>query len=313
MARKSKFLEDLDFITKKPGTGSSESALSEIPIDRIRFDPDQPRKSLPQGSLQELADSIARHGMLEPVLVRPAQEGAWLLICGERRVRAAQLAGLASVPALVRNLEEPDIRLIQLIENVQREDLPPLEIARAIDEIVKRYGLTQETCAKALGKSRSYVSRHLSLLMSDETTMKALETGMIRDPEAVTLMNRMESGVRQEFLDRALSTNTPITVRAVREELERTESPGRREFSGSFGAAEPTLPYPVEESRPPSSAPELSIDETREVGKSRPPEAKDPVVMIDLPLGVWKKLLGRLGIDPETPVDEIKRRLMGVQ
>lgn len=313
MAKKPKFLEDLDFITKKPGTNSPESALSEIPIDRIRFDPDQPRKSLPQGSLQELANSIARHGMLEPVLVRPEQEGAWLLICGERRVRAAQLAGLPSVPALVRNLQEPDIRLIQLIENVQREDLPPLEIARAIDEIVKRHGLTQETCAKALGKSRSYVSRHLSLLMSDETTMKALETGMIRDPEAVTLMNRMESGVRQDFLDRALSTNTPITVRAVREEIERTEAPGRREISGPVIAAEPTFPYPVEKNRPSSSARELSIDETREVGKSQPSEAKDPVVMIDLPLGVWKKLLGRLGIDPETPVDEIKRRLMGVQ
>ena len=319
MAKKSKFLNDLDFLTKGTNageTGESASGVDSVqtlPLDRIRFDPDQPRKSMSESSLRELADSIARHGVLEPVLVRPegTEENAWILVCGERRVRAAGLAGLDRIPAVVRDLEISEVRLVQLIENIQREDLPPLAIARAISDLLKTYNMTQETCARALGKSQTYVSRHLALLQSDELTMRALESGVIRDPEAVTLLNRMNPEAKKEILDRAIETKTPVSVRTVREELERSEAPVQRELE------RPGRPYPttkteiptVQSEEEPPYGHEIPIEETRNVQAMRPEETIDPLVTVRLSLSVWKNLLLRLGINPANGPEEIQEQL----
>ena len=317
MAKKSKFLNDLDFLTKKTNASEEGSStvprpgdIQTLPLDKIRFDPEQPRKSMSENSLRELADSIIRHGVLEPVLVRPEEDG-WILVCGERRVRAARIAGLDRIPAVVRDLKISEVRLVQLIENIQREDLPPLAIARAISDLLKTYNMTQEACARALGKSQTYVSRHIGLLQSDELTMRALESGIIRDPEAVTLLNRMNTEAKKEILDRAIETKTPVSVRTVREELERSEAPVQREIE------RPGRPYPTTKTEPPtvqteeeaSYGRELPIEETRNVPTMRPEETVDPVVTVRLSLSVWKNLLLRLGINPATKPEEIQEQL----
>ncbi|EQD25103.1 MAG: ParB-like protein partition protein [Leptospirillum sp. Group IV 'UBA BS'] len=316
MAKKSKFLNDLDFLAKGTNAGETggppaSGSVRTLPLDKIRFDPDQPRKSISENTLRELADSIARHGVLEPVLVRPEGEG-FLLVCGERRVRAAGLAGLDRIPAVVRELEISEVRLVQLIENIQREDLPPLAIARAISDLLKTYGMTQDACARALGKSQTYVSRHLGLLQSDELTMRALESGVIRDPEAVTLLNRMNPGAKNEILDRAIETNTPVSVRTVREELERSEAPVKREIEGGGMSSPAPLAPPTSTARSEEEPPygrEIPIGETRNVQTRRPEELTDPVVTVRLSLSVWKNLFLRLGIDPATDPEKIQREL----
>ncbi|MHB8369754.1 MAG: ParB/RepB/Spo0J family partition protein [Leptospirales bacterium] len=313
MAKKSKFLNDLDFLTKGTNAGATggtpaSGSVQTLPLDKIRVDPDQPRKSMSENTLQELADSIARHGVLEPVLVRPEGDG-WILVCGERRVRAAGLAGLQQIPAVIRNLEISEVRLIQLIENIQREDLPPLAIARAISDLLKTFQMTQDACAKALGKSQTYVSRHLGLLQSDELTMRALESGAIRDPEAVALLNRMPPEAKKDILDRAIETKTPVSVRTVREELERSEAPVQREVEGgsrTYPVSESETPRVHSEDSPPYGR-EIPIEDTRNV-QSRKPE-NNPVIAVRLSLAVWKKVLEHLGLAPETDPEEIQLRL----
>ena len=314
MAKKSKFLNDLDFLTK--GTNAGEAGISPasggiqtLPLAKIRLDPEQPRKSMSENSLQELANSITRHGVLEPVLVRPEKD-AWILICGERRVRAAGLAGLDRIPAVVREMEISEVRLVQLIENIQREDLPPLAIARAISDLLKTFGMTQEACARALGKSQTYVSRHIGLLQSDELTMRALESGAIRDPEAVTLLNRMSQEKKKEILDRAIETNTPVSVRTVREELERSEAPVQREIEGGSRTYPTTgmeTPKARSEDEPPYGR-EIPIEDAKHVPARKSGDA-DPVVAVRLSLSLWKKLLERLGLAPETDPEEIQHKL----
>ena len=315
MAKKSKFLNDLDFLTKgtnaeKAGSSptSGSGGIQTLPLDKIRLDPEQPRKSMSENSLQELANSITRHGVLEPVLVRPEGDG-WILVCGERRVRAAGLAGMEEIPAVVREMDISEVRLVQLIENIQREDLPPLAIARAISDLLITYDMTQDACARALGKSQTYVSRHIGLLQSDELTMRALESGVIRDPEAVTLLNRMNQESKKEILDQALETNTPVTVRTVREVLERSESPVQREIGGG------TRTYPVTKTEPPAVRSEdeppygreIPIENTRNVQSQR--AENDPVIAVRLSLSIWKKLLDRLGANPTGDPSEIQRQL----
>ena len=315
MAKKSKFLNDLDFLTKGTNAGEEGSStvpgpgdIQTLPLDKIRFDPEQPRKSMSENSLRELADSIIRHGVLEPVLVRPEGD-SWILVCGERRVRAAGLAGLDHIPALVRDLKISEVHLVQLIENIQREDLPPIAIARAISDLLKTYDMTQETCARALGKSQTYVSRHIGLLQSDELTMRALESGMVRDPEAVSLLNRMNPETKKEILDRAIETNTPVSVRTVREELERSEAPVQREIERPgrpYSTTETGTTAARSEDEPPYGR-EIPIEETKNV-QSRKPD-NNPVLAVRLSLVLWKKVLARLGLDPETDPEDIQHRL----
>ena len=315
MAKKSKFLNDLDFLSKdrkevEKGGTLSPGSVQSLPLDRIRFDPGQPRKSMAEGSLRELADSIARHGVLEPILVRPEGE-AWILVCGERRVRAAHLAGLAEIPAVVRDLSLTEVRLVQLIENIQREDLPPLAIARAIDDIMKTWDMTQEACAKALGKSQTYVSRHLALLQADTLTTRAMEAGLVRDPEAVTLLNRMDPEAKKELLSRALDANTLVSVRTVREELERIEAPVQKEIEKPgrpIPKAMTETPTVRSEEAPPYGS-EIPIEETKTVKSVPTPGDSDPVVAVRLSLSVWKKVLERLGLDPEASPEDVQALL----
>ena len=143
--------------------------LRKIPVDLLQRGRYQPRNSFDPTALQELADSIRAQGLVQPIVVRPERDGRYEIIAGERRWRAAQLAGMADVPALVRDLPDKAVVAVALIENIQREDLNPLEEAGALKRLTGEFGMTHQEVAQAVGRSRAAVSNLLRLLeLADE-------------------------------------------------------------------------------------------------------------------------------------------------
>ncbi|MEE3488439.1 MAG: ParB/RepB/Spo0J family partition protein [Bulleidia sp.] len=175
-----KFLDDIQNNAQEvPGRRELD-----IPVDEIRANPYQPRKEFDPKSLNELADSIKLHGIFTPLLVRKSVQG-YELIAGERRLRAAKLAGLKSVPAISVEFTDEQMMEISILENVQREDLNPIEEAAAYDSLIKRLGYTQEKLAERVGKSREYCANMLRLLklpspVQEMVTEKKLSMGHVR-------------------------------------------------------------------------------------------------------------------------------------
>lgn len=163
--------------------------LSVIDIDRIRLSPYQPRKSFDDEKLDELAESIREHGMIEPVIVRPTDAGAFELVAGERRFRAAVRAGLRSIPAVARALDDRQSFEVALIENLQREDIKPLECAEAYRRLMHEFGLTQEQIAQRVGKDRSTVANTLRLLNLPRPILESLDRDEITEGHARALLS----------------------------------------------------------------------------------------------------------------------------
>ena len=163
--------------------------LSFIDIDTIRLNPRQPRKSFDQGKLDDLAESVREHGIIEPVIVRPADNGAYELVAGERRFRAAVQAGLRSIPAVARVLDDRQSLEIAIIENVQREDINALECALAYRKLMDEFGLTQEQVAERVGKSRSTIANTLRLLNLPKSIQDSLDTGEISEGHARAILS----------------------------------------------------------------------------------------------------------------------------
>lgn len=153
-------------------------APEEIRIDRIVPNPHQPRRNFDEESLAELAASIRTHGVVQPVIVRREADG-YTLIAGERRLRASKLAGLATVPAIVRDYNEEAAAEVALVENLQREDLNPVEEGRAYRRLMETYGYTQEKLAGIVGKSRPYVANLLRILALPKEVLARLEEGKL--------------------------------------------------------------------------------------------------------------------------------------
>ncbi len=157
---------------------NKEEAGKTLKVSQIKANPDQARKAFKEEDLKALAQSIEDHGILQPLLVRKVKDH-YQIIAGERRFRAAKLAGLKEVPVLVKDLSEEDAATISLIENIQREDLNPIEEALAFQEMMKTYQLTQEDLAKALSKSRSSIANTLRLLKLEEEVQDYLREGKL--------------------------------------------------------------------------------------------------------------------------------------
>ena len=194
----------------------------QIDVDRIRRNPLQPRDSFDDEELAALAASIATHGILQPVIVRAATDGDYELIAGERRVRAARMAGLAQVPAVIRDSSGGEVLELALVENVQRADLNPIEEASAYRELVDRFGLTHEAVARQVGKSRVAVSNALRLLDLAPETRQAIIDGRISEGHGRALASltipELQRAVLQVVLDRRLSVRqTEELVRRKRE------------------------------------------------------------------------------------------------
>ncbi|MEC1392525.1 ParB/RepB/Spo0J family partition protein [Bacillus velezensis] len=179
----------------------SEETVEEIKISDLRPNPYQPRKQFDDESLAELKESIIQHGILQPIIVRKSLKG-YDIVAGERRYRAAKLAGKETVPAIVRDLSESLMREIALLENLQREDLSPLEEALAYDSLLKHLDLTQEQLAKRLGKSRPHIANHLRLLTLPESIQNLIEEGTLSMGHGRTLLglknkNKLEPLVKK--------------------------------------------------------------------------------------------------------------------
>ena len=170
---------------KKEAASAAEAAESVvyIKLNDIKPNASQPRKTFNEEALADLADSIKEHGVIQPILLRPAKKG-YELVAGERRWRAARLAGLKEVPAIVRDLDERTNAFYALIENMQREDLNAIEEAEGIKEIIDKYGLTQEETSKVVGKSRPYISNALRLLTLPEEVKELVNNGSLSQGHA---------------------------------------------------------------------------------------------------------------------------------
>ena len=169
-------------------SNDSEST-QEISMAEIEPDRSQPRKDFDEETLQELADSIAEHGVLQPILLRPLPDGGYRIVAGERRFRAAHIAGLTSIPATVRDFSEQQALEAALVENLQREDLNPLEEATGYQTLIDQSGLTQEEAAKRVGKSRSTVTNALRLLSLPSHTLELIRIGSITAGHAKALLS----------------------------------------------------------------------------------------------------------------------------
>jgi ParB family transcriptional regulator, chromosome partitioning protein len=166
----------------------SQDELRELPIDLIIPNPDQPRRSFDEEGLRALAESLRARGVLQPVLVRPVAGGTFQLVAGERRWRAARLAGLETVPALVRAQDDAASLELALIENMAREDLNPVDAARACAALVEELGLTREDVGRRVGRSRVAVSNLLRLLDLPDETLALLEAGELSEGHGRALL-----------------------------------------------------------------------------------------------------------------------------
>ena len=167
---------------------AAESSIVSLRLSEIEPNKDQPRKTFSQESLNELADSIKEHGVLQPLLVRPLPTGGYQLVAGERRWRASRIAGLKEVPVVIREMNEEETMEIALIENLQREDLNAIEEASGYKILMERYGMTQEQVAKKVGKSRPAVANALRLLNLPERVIEMVQGGEVSPGHARALL-----------------------------------------------------------------------------------------------------------------------------
>ncbi len=161
---------------------------TSVPVEAIRPNSRQPRRAFDEESLAELAGSVREFGVIQPLVVRPLSEGEYELIAGERRLRAAKLAGLDEVPVTIRPAGAQASLEIAIIENVQREDISPMDRARAYKRLIEEFGLVQEDVAERVGKSRASVANTVRLLRLPEPVQEALETGAISEGHARAIM-----------------------------------------------------------------------------------------------------------------------------
>lgn len=188
MAKKGGLGKGLDAIFHDNARADDGGAV-ELNINELEPNRGQPRKEFSEEAMRELADSIAQHGVLQPLLVRPLLSGGYQIVAGERRWRASRMAGLTTVPALIRELTDSEVMQIALIENLQREDLKPLEEAQGYQALMEEFGFTQDEISKSVGKSRPAVTNALRLLNLPESVRGMLARGDLSAGHARTLLS----------------------------------------------------------------------------------------------------------------------------
>ena len=209
-----KGLESLFVI--RPGAEGEEEVVITAPIDKVYPDEAQHRKTFHDDTLKELAESIRIHGVLQPLLVRKFGAG-YQIIAGERRFRAARMVGLKELPVIVKDFDEKTAREAALIENLQREDLNPMDEAMGYDTLMRTFNLTQEEAARQIGKSRAAVANSVRLLNLPAAAQGLLRRGVISAGHARALLPLKDEGAIQDMLIRIVDQD--MTVRRVEEEV----------------------------------------------------------------------------------------------
>ncbi|MBY9065928.1 ParB/RepB/Spo0J family partition protein [Hyphomonas sp. WL0036] len=230
--------------TQAPATQSDAPAQqpppadrpNEIAIDLIRRNPAQPRRTFSEENLRELADSLKAKGVLQAILVRPdpKDEGKFQIIAGERRWRAARMAGLTHIPAIVRSVDELELLEIGIIENVQRSDLNAIEEAEAYDALMKRFGKTQESLAASVGKSRAHIANTLRLLQLPDSARAHVRDGRISAGHARAALGAPDPEALVE-----LAVEKGLSVREVEARAREARDGGPIETKSMPGSAEP--------------------------------------------------------------------------
>lgn len=224
-------LEDIENV-------EGEEKVELIPIEEIRSNPYQPRKNFEQEALEELAESIRQNGVLQPIIIRKSTAKGYELVAGERRHKASNMAGLARIPAIVRELDEEFMIKYAILENLQREDLTPLEEADAYQLMMNKLSLTQERVADALGKSRSHVANYLRLRSLPEEVKQLLTNKKLSMGQARTLRALDDENEMIRLAKRAVKEN--LTVR----QLEKIVSELKKEVTNPKEAKQPKRKSP---------------------------------------------------------------------
>lgn len=201
---------------------TDEGGVITVNLNDIEPNRDQPRKDFDESALSELAESIAEHGLIQPIVVKPITNGRYSIIAGERRWRACRMAELYQVPVIIKDADEQELMELALIENLQREDLNAVEEALGYRSLIDSFGLTQEQVAKRMGKSRTAVTNALRLLNLTDDELQALRTGVISAGHARALLSVENPEARTQMLD--MATNG-ASVR----ELERFAAKAKKE------------------------------------------------------------------------------------
>ena len=217
----------------------SSDSSSVLPVSEISPDRTQPRKAFPDESLTELADSIKEHGVLQPILVRPVTGGAYRIVAGERRWRAARLAGLDTVPVIIRDMSDAEAFSVALVENLQREDLNPVEEAEGYRQLADTQGWTQEQISAKVGKSRSTVANAMRLLSLPDSILSLLREGKITSGHAKAILSIQDDAVRQRVAE--LVSEKGLSVRAAEKLAGDTDKPARTKSPSDPVASEVEL------------------------------------------------------------------------
>lgn len=218
-----------DNYNEKPESKTGDG-ISKIKLSQIEVKSDQPRKYFNTEALEALADSISQHGVLQPILVRLVESGFYQIIAGERRYRAAKMAGLSEIPAIIIDADDLKTAEIALIENLQREDLNPYEEAQAYASLMRDFGLTQEELSARIGKSRSAIANTLRLLDLPDDVLEMLKTGDISAGHARTLLGLKNKDaivdVALKILESSLSVrDTEALVKKLNRLYEMADAP----------------------------------------------------------------------------------------
>lgn len=221
----------------------SDTRIETLPLREIEPDPGQPRKTFDDETLAELSASIAEHGLLQPIAVRPKPSGGYLIVAGERRWRASRMAGLTEVPIIVKDVTDEQAMELALVENLQREDLDPVEEAAGIRELMTRCDLTQEQAARKLGKSRSALANSLRLLSLPETVLELLKGGFITIGHAKVILGLPAPELQEEAAQ--MIADNQLNVRQAEALCKKLAKPAKEPVAAPLPSA---LPVEVEES-----------------------------------------------------------------
>lgn len=225
MAKKSEDRSTIDLALKLANDDTKGEAVTQIESKLIDTNPNQPRKHFDEDSLNELAVSIKNYGVIQPILVCPKEGGRYELIAGERRLRASKMAGLSFIPAIVKRFTQSEMAEIALIENLQREDLNPIEEARAYRSLMEKYGFTQEELADKLGKSRPVIANSLRLLSLNPVVVEMVETGRLSAGHARCLASIKDMGVQATYA--LAACDKQLSVRQLENMVRAYLKPGK--------------------------------------------------------------------------------------
>ncbi len=237
MARRSGLGKGLGALIPTEVMTDRDSALMEVPVNSVRASGFQPRKHFDEESLVALTASIRELGVLQPVLVRPGEEDTYELIAGERRWRAAKRAGLQTIPALVRRVSDDTSLEQALVENIQREDLNPLEEAAAYQQLIEDFALTHEELAGRVGKSRAAITNTLRLFQLPPAIQRLVAEAQLTEGHARALLGTPDRAFQEALARRVVAEG--LSVRAVEEAVRARSQPAPRAPGGAAAGGQP--------------------------------------------------------------------------